>query len=75
MSILTDEPPAPEAVNEISLCNCKTDCSTMRWKCKKNSLVCPGMCLCTGCKNVPAEDLECPIVHDDDDEDNECKIR
>ena len=29
MPILTDEPPAPEAVIEMSLCKCKTGCSTM----------------------------------------------
>ena len=35
-AILTDEPPAPEAVIEMSLCKCKTGCSTMWCKCKKN---------------------------------------
>ena len=70
MPILTDEPPAPEAVFEMSLCKCKTDCSTMRCKCKKNSLVCTEMCLCTGCKNITVDkDLERPIVHNDDGED------
>ena len=37
-AILTDEPPAPEAVIEMSLCKCNTGCSTIRCKCK-NSLV------------------------------------
>ena len=32
MPILTDEPPAPEAVIEMSLCKGKTGCSTMRCK-------------------------------------------
>ena len=39
MPILTDKPLAPEAVIEIRLRKCKTGCSTMRCKCKKNSLV------------------------------------
>ena len=37
-AILTDEPQAPEAVIEMSLCKCNTGCSTIRCKCK-NSLV------------------------------------
>ena len=43
--ILTDESPASEVVIEMSLTKCNTDCSTMRCKCKKNSLVCTKMCL------------------------------
>ena len=39
MPILTDKPLAPEAVIEIRLCKCKTGCSNMRYKCKKNSFV------------------------------------
>ena len=40
-------------------------------QCKKNSLVCREIYLRTGLKNVPVDkDLERPIVHDDDGEDN-----
>ena len=71
MPILTDELPAPEAAIEMSLCKCKTGCSNMRCKCKKNSLVCTEMCQCTGCENVTVdENLERPIVHKEDGEDN-----
>ena len=70
MPILTDEYLVPEAVIQMSLCKCKTGCSTMPCKCKKNSLICTEMCLCTGCKNVLVdEDLEHPNVYDDSGED------
>ena len=64
--IVTDEPPAPEAAIEMSLSKCKTDCSTMRCKCKENSLGCTEMCLRTGYENITVDkDLERQIVHDD----------
>ena len=40
-------------------------------QCKKNSLVCTEIYLRTGLKNVPVDkDLEGPVVHDHDGEDN-----
>ena len=70
-STLTDEPPAPDTVIEMGLCKLKTGCSTMQCKCQKNSLVCVELFLRTVCKNVPFdENLERPIVHDDDGQDN-----
>ena len=69
MPVLTDKPPAPEAVMEMSLCKCKTGCATMRYKCLKNGMVCTGKCVCTECQNTTGdEDLEAPEIDDDDDE-------
>ena len=74
--ILTNEPPAPEVVTEISLCKCKTGCSTMRCTCKKNSLTCTEMCLCTGCENVTIdENLEHPFKQMTMVKALECKIK
>ena len=43
----------------------------MQFKCKKNSLVCTEMCLCTGCENATVDkDLEHPLVYHDNGEDN-----
>lgn len=40
MPVLTDMPPAPEQLIEVSSCICKTGCNTMRCKCKKNNMIC-----------------------------------
>ena len=71
MPILAHEPPALEAIIKMSLYKYKTGCSTMQFKCKKNSLVCTEMCLCTGCENATVDkDLEHPLVYHDNGEDN-----
>ena len=65
MPVLTDRPPAPEAIIEMSLCKCKTGCNTMTCKCNKNGLVCTEMCLCNRCEN---EEQESNPTWDEDDE-------
>ena len=49
---MTTLPPAPESVIDLSMCHCKTKCTTLRCKCKKNALVCSEMCLCIDCMNT-----------------------
>lgn len=58
MPVLTDMPPAPEQLIEVSSCICKTGCNTMRCKCKKNNMVCTEMCLCVECQNDDEEEDE-----------------
>lgn len=58
MPVLTDMPPAPEQLIEVSSCTCKTGCNTMRCKCKKNNMVCTEMCLCVECQNDDEEEDE-----------------
>ena len=51
-AILTDNLPPPLALIELSVCGCKSDCSTRRCKCLKNNLVCTDMCKCLeNCSN------------------------
>ena len=49
--ILTENLPAPLELIELSVCSCKSDCSTKRCKCNKNGLICTDMCKCLNCKN------------------------
>ena len=49
--IMTDELPAPLALIELSVCGCKTKCTTRRCKCFKNKLPCTDMCKCVDCEN------------------------
>ena len=46
--IMTDNLPAPLALTELSIYNCKGGCSTRRCKCFKNSLACTQ---CSACNN------------------------
>ena len=47
--ILMSLSPIPSACLEIISCSCKTQCSTLRCKCRKNGLHCTAVC---GCNNV-----------------------
>ena len=49
--VMTNNPPAPETIIELSMCQCKTGCSNQRCRCKKNDLLCTEMCLCVNCIN------------------------
>lgn len=49
--IMTGNLPAPLALIELSVCKCKSNCSTKRCKCFKNDLVCTDMCKCSSCEN------------------------
>ena len=51
LTIMTDQLPAPDAVIEMSLCECRAGCKTMRCKCYKNQLECTEMCLCANFDN------------------------
>ena len=45
-------PPAPEALLELILCGCTTDCTTGHCTCKRNGVSCAESCQCgDGCKN------------------------
>lgn len=53
-SVMTSKPPAPAALLQIVRCNCQTDCSSRRFKCRSNGLECSpscGQCKGTGCTN------------------------
>ena len=67
--IMTDNLPAPLALIELSIYNCKGVCSTRRCKCFKNSLVCTDMCKCPVCnKSDTFEDDDQEIFeHDESD--------
>ena len=41
--IMTDDPPAPTGLIELSVCSCKTGCSSGRCTSKKNNLLCTKM--------------------------------
>ena len=42
--IMTDKPPAPSQFLEMIVCNCKTGCATLRWRCRKSGLECTISC-------------------------------
>ena len=66
---MTDQPSAPDAIIELSFCRCKTNCTSMRCKCRKNDLLCTEMCYCDGeiCEN--REDDTDPSLTDEDESD------
>lgn len=64
VAITTDELPAPIGLIELSMCSCKTDCSTARCTCRKNKLICTDMCKCS-------DECENDDVDNDDDDDLE----
>ena len=48
------KPPAPEGFVELTVCRCKTTCSTNKCSCRKNGLLCSGACYCesSACENT-----------------------
>ena len=59
VSIMTDDFPAPTALIELSMCSCKTGCSSGRCTCKKNNLLCTEMCKCSdACENSNCNEKE-----------------
>ena len=66
--IMTNNLPAPLALIELSICNCKGGSGTRRF-CFKNSLVFTDMCKCSACNNSNTfEDDDQEIFeHDDSD--------
>ena len=58
--VLSDNPPAPEAIIELCVCSCTvTRCINNQCGCRRNKLKCTDMCQCKqhGCKN-DEEDVE-----------------
>lgn len=68
--IMTDNLPAPLATIELSVCGCKSDCSTNRCRCAKHDLPCTDMCKCNECLNTGDKDEEIELESDDDEYDN-----
>ena len=66
--IMNDNLPAPIALIELSMCGCKTVCTTNRCKCRKNGLPCTDMCKCLNCKNDGTEDDDSDSDLEFDDE-------
>ena len=57
--IMTNDLPAPTGLIELSLCSCKTGCSSGRFTCKKNNLLCTEMCKCSDeCENSDCNEKE-----------------
>ena len=59
---------APMAFIELSVCGCKSNCKTNRYKCKKNNLTCTDMCKCTNCYNSGAQENDDSDIEIDDEE-------
>ena len=68
--ILTENLPAPLELIELSVCSCKSDCSTKRCKCNKNGLICTDMCRYLNCKNNDESDIVAPQDIEIDDFDD-----
>ena len=66
--IMNDNLPAPIALIELSMCGCKTVCTTNRFKCRKNGLPCTDMCKCLNCKKDGTEDDDSDSDLEFDDE-------
>ena len=62
--IMTDLPPAPEALLKVVRCTCKHDCDTRRCSCKKHGLDCSVACgeckgiSCTNSPMLPTEEFD-----------------
>ena len=57
--VLTDDLPAPTGLIELSMCSCKTGCSSGRCTCKKNNLLCTEMCKGSdACENSDCNEKE-----------------
>jgi len=64
---MTDALPAPQAVIEMVICHCKTDCFSARCSCRTRNLSCTDLCQCSSdCENN--EDTQSRYETDDDDD-------
>ena len=66
--VMTDLPPASDALLQLIRCNCSTDCSTASCTCYNNKCVCSpacGQCRVSVCSNSVLGDAS------DDEEDDE----
>ena len=65
--IMTDDLPAPTGLVELSMCSCKTGCSSGRCTCKKNNPLCTEMCKCSNaCENSDCNEKE--DIYESEDE-------
>ena len=65
--IMTDNLPAPLALIELSVCECKSHCKTNRCRCHKNSFLCTDMFKYTNCENNDDGDEDSDLEPDDED--------
>ena len=54
---MTDDLPGHTGLIELSMCSCKTGCSSGRCTCKKNNLLCTEMCKCSDTCENSEEDI------------------
>ena len=69
--VMAGLPPTPDEPLRVIRCNCTTDYSTARRRCRKHSLGCSpacGQCQGIGCSNITAADIS---DEDDDDDDDD----
>ena len=69
-AVMTTIPSAPESIIHLTVCQCKTNCSNNRCKCRKIRLKCSEMCQCQDCENNEDDDIidldECDVDEEDD---------
>ena len=49
---MTELSPAPEPIDQLSMCKCTIRYLTQRCKCKKNGFVCSELCHHKSCENI-----------------------
>ena len=70
--IMTGGLAAPTGLIELSMCSCKTGCSSGRCTCKKNNLLCTEMCKCSdACENSNCNEKEGIYESEDENSDFE----
>lgn len=71
--VMCATPLYPPKLQELTKCNCRTGCTTMRCSCKKNNLSCTEMCKChTQCECASSADsYKISIESDDSDSPSE----
>jgi hypothetical protein len=71
--VMTDQPPAPEAVLQLIRCNCtKSFCATLKCKCKSNNLPCTDLCSCGSDEGECLNTLVKHLLNDGDETLFEC---
>ena len=61
--------PASESILHLTVCICRTKCTTNRCKCHKNERACSEMCGCENCQNGDKYDEVLLESQDGEDED------
>ena len=66
------ELPAPNEMLELTMCGCKSNCSTHRCKCRRYRMMCTDACKCNDCENTHINHVdEETDLSDDSDSDDE----